>query len=102
MQRGGNAIVKTIRWQASAGGVLVSCFALAWGITAMAAEVTNDRLLNPDKEPQNWLHHHLDYASTRYAKLDQINTQNAKNLKVAWTFALGGTEPGGIWPHGGL
>ena len=24
------------------------------------------------------------------------------DLKVAWTFALGGIEGGGIWPHGGL
>ena len=25
-----------------------------------------------------------------------------KGLKVAWTYALGGIEGGGIWPHGGL
>ncbi|HYJ45464.1 MAG TPA: PQQ-binding-like beta-propeller repeat protein, partial [Pyrinomonadaceae bacterium] len=30
-----------------------------------------------------------DYSSTRYSGLDQINTENVKNLKVAWTFSTG-------------
>src|SRR5258708_2059494 len=30
-----------------------------------------------------------DYANTRYSTLDQINTDNAKNLKLAWTFSTG-------------
>jgi hypothetical protein len=28
---------------------------------ALAAEVTAERLLNPDKEPQNWLMNHRTY-----------------------------------------
>ena len=30
-----------------------------------------------------------NYASTRYSTLDGINTENVKNLKVAWTFSTG-------------
>ncbi len=30
-----------------------------------------------------------DYQNTRYSTLDQINTQNAKDLRVAWTFSTG-------------
>ena len=30
-----------------------------------------------------------NYASTRFSGLDQINTDNVKNLKVAWTFSTG-------------
>lgn len=30
-----------------------------------------------------------NYASTRYSGLDEINTGNVKNLKVAWTFSTG-------------
>jgi PQQ-dependent dehydrogenase (methanol/ethanol family) len=30
-----------------------------------------------------------DYASTRYSGLEEINTGNVKNLKVAWTFSTG-------------
>jgi alcohol dehydrogenase (cytochrome c) len=72
-------------------------------VPARAAEVTPERLLKaPEAEPQNWLHHHLSYRGDRFSKLDQINTGNVKNLKVAWTMALGGIDKGGIWPHGGL
>ena len=30
-----------------------------------------------------------DYANTRYSELDQINTENVKDLKLAWTFDTG-------------
>src|SRR4051812_43400633 len=36
-----------------------------------------------------WVRPAKDYASTRYSTLDQINTSNIKNLKVAWTFNTG-------------
>jgi len=31
-----------------------------------------------------WLQHRGDYASTNYSPLDQINKENAKDLKIAW------------------
>ncbi|MCJ2130599.1 PQQ-dependent dehydrogenase, methanol/ethanol family, partial [Methylobacterium sp. E-045] len=31
----------------------------------------------------------VDYANTRYSKLDQINAGNVKQLQVAWTFSTG-------------
>jgi alcohol dehydrogenase (cytochrome c) len=37
---------------------------------AMSAEVTADRLINADKEPQNWLMNHRTYDSQRYSPLD--------------------------------
>jgi lanthanide-dependent methanol dehydrogenase len=33
-----------------------------------------------------------NYQGTRYSELDQINTTNAKSLKVAWTFSTGLTK----------
>ena len=30
-----------------------------------------------------------NYALTRFSALDQINTENAKDLRVAWTFSTG-------------
>ena len=30
-----------------------------------------------------------NYASTRYSGLNEINTENVKNLKIAWTFSTG-------------
>ena len=59
---------------------------------AMAAEITSDRLVNADKEPQNWLMNHRTYDAQRYSPLDRINTGNVKGLKLAYAVALGGTS----------
>src|SRR3954469_11386856 len=55
-----------------------------------AAEVTFERLRNP--EPQNWLMNHHDFSSHRYSKLDAINKTNVKNLHLAFAFAVGGNS----------
>ena len=44
-------------------GLLASVFAAP----VIAADVTPERLLNADKEPQNWLMPHKDYSSHRYS-----------------------------------
>src|SRR6266446_2010520 len=58
---------------------------------ALAAEVTPERLANPDKEPQNWLMNHRSYDAQRFSPLDKINRGNVKNLKLAYAVAIGGT-----------
>ena len=58
--------------------------------TAAAADVTYERLVNP--EPQNWLTIHHDYTGQRYSALDTINKGNVKNLKLAFAVGLGGTS----------
>jgi alcohol dehydrogenase (cytochrome c) len=60
----------------------------AW--PALAADVTPDRLLNADKEPQNWLMNHRTYDGQRFSPLDQVNKDTVKNLKLAYAVALGG------------
>src|ERR1700739_217687 len=70
---------------------LLSCAALALmpGVSNVcAAEVTYERLLNP--EPQNWLMNHHDFSSQRYSALDIINRSNVRNLKLAFALPLGG------------
>src|ERR1700722_10554413 len=64
----------------------------AW--PAWAAEVTPDRLLNADKEPQNWLMNHRTYDGQRFSPLDQINRDSVKSLKLAYAVALGGSALG--------
>src|SRR5499427_832058 len=61
---------------------------LAW--PAIAAEVTPERLLNPDREPQNWLMNHRTYDGQRFSPLARINRDNVKNLKLAYAVPLGG------------
>ena len=57
---------------------------------AFAADVTPQRLLNPDKEPQNWLMNHRTYDGQRFSPLTRINRDNVKNLKLAYAVPLGG------------
>jgi len=58
---------------------------------ALAAEVTPERLINADREPQNWLMNHRTYDAQRYSPLDKINNGNVKDLKLAYAVAIGGT-----------
>ncbi len=59
--------------------------------SAAAAEVTAERLINADREPQNWLMNHRTYDAQRYSPLDRINKDNVKSLKLAYAVAIGGT-----------
>jgi alcohol dehydrogenase (cytochrome c) len=55
---------------------------------AQAADVTQQRLENAKNEPQNWLTSLGDYSAQRFSSLNQINRDNVKNLKVAFTVPL--------------
>ena len=70
---------------------LLSSTVLALAGSAIAAEVTADRLINADREPQNWLMNHRTYDAQRYSPLDKINKTNVKSLKLAYAVAIGGT-----------
>jgi len=54
--------------------------------------VTDDMLLNADKDTQNWLHYGKDYQTTRYSGAKQINKDNVKNLKAVWNLSFGVLE----------
>ena len=68
----------------------VACALLAATSHARAADVTFERLRNP--EPHNWLMHHRDYGAQHFSPLDTINKSNVRNLKLAFAVALGGTS----------
>src|SRR5712691_1878101 len=53
---------------------------------SLSAQVSFDRLLNADKEPQNWLTYSGSTMSQRHSLLTQINPQNVKNLEQQWVF----------------
>jgi alcohol dehydrogenase (cytochrome c) len=71
---------------------LIGCLAVPVATPATAAEVTFDRLVNADREPQNWLMNHRTYDAQRYSPLARINRSNVKNLRLAYAVALGGTS----------
>ena len=88
---------------AAIGAALIGA---AVSLPAIAGDVTTDRLVNSEREPGNWLNHHGNLEAHRFSGLDQINTKNVKKLKVAFTWAMGGTQGGGKdiikWPFAGL
>ena len=85
-------------WTGAFLGALLGSSAL----TAMAADMTFERALNVDKEPQNWLLHHQNYQGHRFSRLKDINAGNVANLKVLYTTALSGFQSGGRYAFGNL
>src|SRR4051812_21251217 len=61
---------------------------------AMAADVTWDRLLNADKDANNWLMYHQSFKGWHYSGLDQINADNVKNMHVAWSHTPSASKRG--------
>ncbi|GBD42084.1 Methanol dehydrogenase [cytochrome c] subunit 1 [bacterium HR39] len=68
-------------WLCSGAAVV----ALLVGGSALA----NEELLTLQANPAYWPMQSRDYHNTRYSPLAQINTENAKDLEVAWTFSTG-------------
>jgi len=67
-------------------GVLRPLLVFACAAAALSAQVTSERVLHADKEPQNWLTYGGGYASQRYSLLTQLNPTNAKDLKLKWVY----------------
>jgi PQQ-dependent dehydrogenase (methanol/ethanol family) len=61
------------------------CLALAIS-PAFAADSDTAQL---SKDPKNWAMQSGDLSNQRYSELKQINSKNARNLQVAWTFSTG-------------
>ncbi len=84
-------------------GAFVGSLLITTALTsARAADMTNERALNPQREPQNWVLHHGNYQGHRFSLLKEINTETVKNLKPAFTVALSGFQSGGRYAFGNL
>src|ERR1700688_504882 len=59
---------------------------LATAAGLLTAQVTYDRLLHSEREPQNWLTYSGSYNGNRYSPLNQINRSNVKNLQMKWVY----------------
>ena len=75
----------TAKWRSLLflGGVttLVLCL-----LPSASAQVTTDRLLHSDREPENWLTYSGDYAGRRHSLLDQVNPSNVSRLTAKWVY----------------
>ena len=63
--------------------------ALFVGLALSVPALANDDVIKNTSDPNNWASQSGNYALDRYSKLDQINTGNVGQLKVAWTFSTG-------------
>ena len=63
--------------------------ALFVGLALSVPALANDDVIKNTSDPNNWASQSGNYALDRYSKLDQINTSNVGQLKVAWTFSTG-------------
>ena len=68
--------------------------ALALGVTELEGNhvkqfISDDMLLNSDKDPNNWLHYGRDYEGTRFSPLKQVNQDNIGDLVPKWNLSLG-------------
>jgi len=52
----------------------------------VGAQVSFDRILRAQSEPQNWLTYSGDLRSHRHSLLTQVTAANVKNLELAWAF----------------
>ena len=53
-----------------------------------AMNITDERIVNANREPANWLTYGRTYDEQRYSPLDQINAGNVEGLKLAWHLDL--------------
>src|SRR3954447_17343285 len=66
----------------------VASATIALCLSANAADVTYERLLNSANEPQNWLMRAGNYSNWNNSKLAEINRGNVGNLKVKFMFGM--------------
>jgi quinohemoprotein ethanol dehydrogenase len=60
---------------------------------AAATKRVDDAFISANAgKSSDWPSHGLDYAETRFSRLDQINTSNAKKLGLVWSYNLESTR----------
>jgi putative heme-binding domain-containing protein len=54
--------------------------------TSPGKSTTHERIVNAEREPQNWLTYGGNYSSHRFSALDQITRDNVGRLALKWTW----------------
>jgi alcohol dehydrogenase (cytochrome c) len=78
----------SMRTPALSGLQLVAVAALLWAVPVAldGQQVTFERILRPEREPQNWLSYSGDLSNHRHSPLTQITPANAKDLELKWVW----------------
>jgi alcohol dehydrogenase (cytochrome c)/quinohemoprotein ethanol dehydrogenase len=56
--------------------------------TVKPADVNESRIINADREPENWMTYGRTYGEQHFSPLHQINDQNVSPLGLAWFYDL--------------
>jgi alcohol dehydrogenase (cytochrome c) len=97
-------MIKRILILAFVAAVFVAATILAQGgpppqqREAPAPNVSFDRLLKPNAEPQNWMTYGGSFMSQRHSQLTQITPANAKELELKWVFQSRSLEKHEVTP----
>jgi alcohol dehydrogenase (cytochrome c) len=92
--RSHNAALEAPLFHGAAQGIarIQATWLIATFLTSVCfAQVTFDRLLHSQKEPQNWMTYSGDYSGKRFSALDQINVKNAPTIVAKWVYQTGAT-----------
>src|SRR4029078_10917449 len=82
--------VRPVRWGKNRRASASSCAArFLCCFMLLASAPFASRAQAAANDDGQWTMATKDYSNVRYSGLDQINTENAKNLKLAWTFSTG-------------
>src|SRR4051812_48806283 len=76
-------------WLRVSGVALVLVLAVAAHLAAAQAQTASPSPAALPADDGQWTMPAKNVQGTRYSGLDQINTENAKDLRVAWTFSTG-------------
>jgi len=57
-------------------------------IKSISKQISDERLVNADATPGDWLSYGRNYAEDRYSSLNQITKENIKDLGLAWSINL--------------
>ena len=66
-----------------------TCWGVCLALAAGAASAADSDIAKLTKDPKSWAMQAGDFNNHRYSELKQINSKNARNLTVAWTFSTG-------------
>ena len=75
--------MREIRIIAVVGAIAVAAVSLR---AQTGSQITFDRLLQADAEPQNWLTYSGNTFNQRHSRLTQITPANVKNLELQWVW----------------
>ena len=71
--------------------IVLGLFATAWTVACTSAppETSGTPASAVQEADRDWAMPNKNMSATRYSGLNEINTENVSNLKVAWTFSTG-------------